>query len=572
VKLVIGAADIQMVLAASMGLAGLISLSRRGRPRAAPGSDAHRLATALLAAVALASAANYFLLGRHPSQFVKAWDVQHVWFGSKYAAELGYFRIYECTLAFDAQQRGAYREVRELSDLRTPQGRMPSSAVASSSDCAARFSPERRAEFLRDLDFFQSLPEQPQASAWFVDNGYNQSPFFTALTAPLFQRAPSYRLLLALSLVDVALELLPFLLLARAFGLRAALLAATYFFTSFSNQFALMGGSILRFAYLALLLVAAAQARRARPRAAGVALGLATLFQVFPALYALGLGVAAGYRALRERRLPDWALPFGLAYAAGLVAGFLLSLAVVSLETWREFAAKLALHGEMLSEYRVGLKLPFVLDWPIPPGGWLPYAQKVAELHERHGLYLTCAAALLIGALSLAPKLRSLELAILFASMALYVATPVHYYFATLVLLFFVSSDETRQEAAGVLGRSLLFLLSAGAFLVHRSTGSLPLVNNYWLSLGLLGVLVVWMLALHRDRRPLEAERLEHEDFRARGSSHQHVDARVAASRQLEGGAALAAAPLLGTAARDQHPRLRAAPDRAHRPAARRER
>ena len=56
-----------MVLAAAMGLAGLLSLARRGRPRAAPGSDAHRLATALLALVALASAANYFLLGRHPT-------------------------------------------------------------------------------------------------------------------------------------------------------------------------------------------------------------------------------------------------------------------------------------------------------------------------------------------------------------------------------------------------------------------------------------------------------------------------------------------------------------------------
>jgi hypothetical protein len=288
VKFVIGAADIQMLLAAAMGLAGLVSLARRGRARAAPGTDAHRLATALLALVALASAANYFVLGRHPAQFVKAWDVQHAWFGSKYAAELGYFRIYECTLLFDAEHRGAYREVREVSNLRTPLARMPRYVVEDQPYCARIFSAQRRAEFLRDLDFFQSLPERPQAAAWFVDNGYNQSPFFTALTSPLFQRAPSYRLLFALSLIDVALELLPFLLLARAFGVRPALLAATYFFTSFSNQFALMGGSILRFAYLALLLVAAAQARRARPRAAGLALGLATLFQVFPALYALG--------------------------------------------------------------------------------------------------------------------------------------------------------------------------------------------------------------------------------------------------------------------------------------------
>jgi hypothetical protein len=477
------------------------------------------------------SAANYFLLGRHPTQFVKAWDVQHAWFGSKYAGELGYFRIYECLLVFDAQQDGGYREVSVVSDLRTPIGRIPARAAATRSDCEARFSPQRRAEFLRDLAFFQQLPEQPQAASWFTDNGYNQSPFFTALTSPLFARAaPSYRLLLALSLVDIALELLPFALLWRAFGARATLLAGIYFFTSFSNQFALMGGSILRFAYLALLLVAVAQAQRARPRAAGVALGLATLFQVFPVLHALGLGIAAGVRSLRQRRLPSWALPFASAYAATLLAGFAASLSVVSLETWREFAEKIALHGEILSEYRVGLELPLVLDWPIPPGGWLAFAEKLAELRERHLLHLVCAGALLLAALSLAPKLAALELAILFASVALYVATPVHYYFATLVLLFFVSTGEA-ADAAAVLGRSLLFLLSAGAFLVYRSSGSLALANNYRLSLGLLAVLLLWIAALHLERRAREADRFEHEDLGGRGGPHQHVDAGLHAAR-----------------------------------------
>jgi hypothetical protein len=570
VKLVVGAADIQMLIAAAMGLAGLLPLARRGRPRPAPDSDLRRVASVLLGVVALASAANYFLLGRHPTQFVKAWDVQHTWFGSKYAAELGYFRIYECLLVFDAQHAGGYRDVRVISDLRTPLGRMPARAAGNRSDCQARFSRERRADFLRDLAFFQRLPERPDTATWFTDNGYNQSPFFTALTSPLFQRVvPSYRFLLALALVDVALELLPFALLWRAFGARTTLLAAIYFFTSFSNQFAAMGGSILRFAYLALLLVAVAETQRARPRAAGVALGIATLFQVFPALYALGLALAAGYRALRARRLPTWALRFGSAYAAALLVGFAASLLVVTPETWREFAEKLALHGEMLSEYRVGLKLPLVLDWPIPPGGWLPFAQKVAELHARHGLYLACAAALLLAAVSLAPKLRSLELAIVFASVALYAATPVHYYFATLVLLFFVARDEDESSAA--LGRSLLFLLSAGAFLIHRSSGSLALVNDYWLSLGLLALLLVWIAALHLGRGPLEAERLEHEDLLGPGGPHHHVHAGLADPRQLEADASLAAAPAPGAGLRDEHAGRGTAADRARGPAARRE-
>jgi hypothetical protein len=440
---------------------------------------------------------------------VKAWDVQHTWFGSKYARELGYFHIYECLYAFDAQARGVYRDVRVISDLHTPQGRIAAAEAAARTDCGERFDPPRRASLLSDLEFFQRLPDRPDSAAWFRDNGYNQSPFFTALTSPLFQRLPlRYDVLVGLTLIDVALETLPFALVWRAFGTRTTALAAIYFFTSFSNQFAAMGGSILRFGYLALLLAAASAARRSRPRAAGAALGAATLLQVFPAFYAAGFAVAAGLRGLRARRLPAWALPGAAAYATTLAAGFAASLPVVGLEAWREFAAKMALHGGMLSEYRVGLKLPFVLDWPIRAGGALPYLRKLAELDDLRGVQIACAAALLLAVATLVSKLRPLEFAILFGTALLYVATPVHYYFATLVLLFFVGADEP-VEPASALGRSLLFGLSAGAFAIANVSGSLALVNNYWLSLGILAALVAWLAALHRGRRPLESQLLE---------------------------------------------------------------
>ncbi len=535
-QLTLGAADIQMLIAAAMGLAGLLSLARRGprdtkpsqaRPSraSAAGATARWPALLLLACVLAISASNYFLLGRHPSQFVKAWDVQHTWFGSKYAAELGYFRIYECMILFDAGHHARYRDVARVSDLRRPLESVPAQAAAQRSDCTARFSPGRRAEFVRDLDFFQNLPQRPDSARWFVDNGYNQSPFFTALTSPLFQRGPpSYEFLFGLSLVDVALEILPFALVWSAFGAHTMLLAAIFFFTSFSNQFALMGGAILRYAYLALLLLSVCMLQRARPRAAGAALAFATLFQVFPALTALGLGIAALYAGLRTRRLPRWALPFAGAYALTLVVGFAASLVVVGPETWREFVAKLASHTGMLSEYRVGLKFPLVLAWPIPPGGWLPFAQKLAELRELQALQLGCGAVLLAAAVSLAPKLRALDLAILFGLVALYVATPVHYYFATLVLLFFVAPGDDEHAFAVPLGRSLLFLLSAGAFWVHRTSGSLALVNNYWLSIGLFLVLVSWILALHRERQPLEAEALELEGGAGWRGADLHVD------------------------------------------------
>jgi hypothetical protein len=511
----IGAADVQLAIAAGMALAGLFTLVRR---RGAPPLLSGAPELALLCTLLLLGVANYFLLGRHPTQFVKAWDVQHSWFGSKYAAELGYFRIYECTIAFDAAQHGRYAGVTQISDLRAALSRVPAAAAAQASDCAARFSPERRAEFLRDLDFFQSLREQPNAQTWFTDNGYNQSPFYTALTSPLFQRVtPSYPLLIDLTLLDVALELAPFVVLAGAFGARTALLAAIFFFTSFWNQFAVMGGAILRFAYLAALLVAVGLFQRARPRAAGVALGISTLFQVFPASYALGLGLAAGFRWLRTRRLPGWALPFAASFAATLALGVLASLAVVDLSSWREFAQKIALHGDELSQYRAGLSFALL---PAAPGGALDYASMLASLRGLAPLRALAGSLILLAALSLAPRLRALELAIVFASFALYVATPVHYYFATLVLLFLVvpGGDERARATVGL--RTGLFGLSAGAFWLHRESGSLALVNNDWLSIGLLLVLLGWVVALHAEGGALEAERLELEAVGRRGDGH----------------------------------------------------
>jgi hypothetical protein len=504
-KLAVGAADVQMLIAASLGLAGLAALARRGRSGAAPaGPGRERAALALLALVALLSVSNYFVLGRHPTQFVKAWDAQHTWFGSKYAAELGYFRLYECVLWFDAREAHLYRDVRRISDLRTPQARVAAAEALQRTDCESRFTPARRDEFARDLTFFQSLRERPLPAAWFVDNGYNQSPFFTALTSPLLQRAPpGYGLLVGLALVDVALLLLPFALVWRAFGARTALFAAIFLFDFFPQQFAVMGGSILRFAWLALLLGAACALERARPLAAGVALGFATLLQVFPVLYAAGLALAVGWRALRTRRLPPWALRFFGAYAAALAAGAAASLLVVSTEAWREFAAKMGAHAEILSQFRAGLRLVLVLDWPPPPGGWLPFAAKAAELRELRLLYVACGAALLAAVAALAPKLRPPELAALFTSAALYVITPVHYYLAALVLLFFVVREDDRRERAAPLGRSLLFLVSAGAFWIHRTSGSLALVNDYWLSVALLVVLAVWIAALHLERPAL---------------------------------------------------------------------
>jgi len=112
-------------------------------------------------------------------------------------------------------------------------------------DCDQRFTSNRRQAFQADVSFFHELPRRPHEPSWFTDNGYDQTPFFTAVTAPIFEIVPlSYGLLLGYASFDIALEILAVVVLYFAFGPRACALVASYFFTSFSNPFAAMGGAI----------------------------------------------------------------------------------------------------------------------------------------------------------------------------------------------------------------------------------------------------------------------------------------------------------------------------------------
>jgi hypothetical protein len=175
-----------------------------------------------------------------------------------------------------------------------------------------------------------------------------------------------------------------------------------------------------------------------------------------------------------------------LGFGATALLGVAASALIAGGEAWPEFAEKIAIHNAQLSQYRVGLKLPFVLVWPPPAGGAPDYEAALATLAGRFPLYAGAAAAFALGALALAPRLPALAFALVFGSVVLYVLTPVHYYFATLVLLFLVDDDERVATAAASFGRALLFALSAGAFWLWRdSDRSLALVNGYWLSPGI---------------------------------------------------------------------------------------
>jgi hypothetical protein len=484
--------EVQLAVAALGALAGLAALAaalRPAPPRAGRGPDA---ALACLAAV---GGLGFFVLSAHPQQFVKTWDVEHTYLGAKYARELGYFRIYECMLALDASGAGHFRAIAAASDLREPAATRPRAELVRGSDCERRFAPERRREFLADLAFFERLPAPPHRALWFTDNGYNQTPFFTALVAPAFERLPlRYASLLGLALVDPALIAVALAAALRSFGPRAGLVAATFFFIEVPNQWNVMGGAILRFGYVALAVLGACAFVRGRARAAGVAFGLASLLQIFPAVLPVALATWAGLRRLRGEPLPGWLPGLAAGFAATVTAGLVASAALVGPGAWPEFFAKIGLHGQILSLYRIGFKCLVVLDHFLAPAPDYDYAAAVASLQARALLRAAGAGLLGLAVLGLARRVGPLAFAATALAAALYVLTPVHYYFSVLVLLLLPDRGAERGPAYAVTW-SALFAWSVLGYAALLATDSRAFVNSAILSPGLFAVLAAHLVA-----------------------------------------------------------------------------
>jgi hypothetical protein len=497
--------EVQLALAALGAAVGLWLLALRLLPARPGRARAERAIDPALAALAAAGAVGFFVLSASPQDFVKTWDVEHSVLGAKYARELGYFRIYQCILTLDAQAAGSFRAIEAASDLRQPMAAVSRAELLRDAECERRFTPERRRDFVADLAFFQSLPDQPLRQLWFSDNGYNQTPFFTLLVGPLLERLPlRHGTLLGLALVDPLLIGLALAAAFRAFGARVGLVAALFFFTEVPNQWNVMGGSILRFGYLALAVLGACALARGRARVAGVAFGLAALLQVFPAIYPAALVLWAGLRRLRGERLPEWLPGLVGGFAASVGLGLALSTWVVGASAWPEFAEKIALHGRILSLYRIGLKPCVVLDHFLAPAPDYDYAAALQALAARAPLHAGLAALLGLGALSLARKLGPQAFAASVLAVGLTVLTPVHYYFSALVLLLLVGEVDAKGPAWAATATAL-FAWSVTGYASLLATDSRAFTNSAVLSAGLLAVLAIHLAAFRAERRTARA-------------------------------------------------------------------
>ena len=249
-------------------LATVFLLLARGRPV----SRRLRLLVLALLAVAALGFVNFGFF--HPGRgHVHYWDAFHYFMGAKYLPELGYTRLYEATYVA-GRELGAFDYVTHLRDLETYTLRDAISIDRSA--VRSRFRPERWEAFKRDLTYWG-----PHINEWrglLQDHGYNDPPPRALLLHLLLREVPANAVVVtALSSLDYLLLAAAFVAVRWGFGELPAALAGAFFFLSSLARFDFIGGSILRWDWIAALLAGLSLYARGRGIAAGALLGYAVL-------------------------------------------------------------------------------------------------------------------------------------------------------------------------------------------------------------------------------------------------------------------------------------------------------
>lgn len=425
-----------------------------------------------LVIAALCSSLQYFYGQRNDGQWLHRWDVYHQVFGAKYLAELGYFRTYECTWEIDQQHAKHFAKVetmREISTLKV--GKVE--AIVGERDCEPLFSPDRHQQFVVDIEAMWALGGHSMWKTLFGDKGFNGTPFHAWVLLQLLRGSDlDYWDLVGLALIDVGLLLAAFVVVARVWDIETAAIAWLFWAANYPNDFAFMGGSLLRFDYIAMLIFALAAIKRGHWALAGTCVAWATMVRAFPAVFALGLAIKAGADLIATRELPNHYLRFFVAYTVAMLVMFGLSLTLAGLEPWVEWIANIRTHTEHTRGFRIGFKHMFMLDGSLSDdANFVGWAAKTANYRPRAAWFWFTVAILLAPLLLAARKLDAVTFTALFATGGFLLFTiATRYYYAMMVLPILIDRPLLRDRKHLL----LTALLVASAVVLHALRGVNP--------------------------------------------------------------------------------------------------
>ena len=427
------------------------------------------------------------------SGHIHYYDAFHYFMGAKYFPELGYSGLYEATLVA-AHDLGTLSGIAAVRDLMTytlrPAGSVDADAVR------ARFSKERWRQFRDDLIFFG-----PRIVAWpelLLDRGYNDPPPRALLLHGLVDRLPASPLTLhVLTALDYVALIVAFAVAWQAFGAVPSTLALAFFALSFFARFDWIGGSLLRWDWMAALLLGAAAYARGQGTVAGVCLGYAALARIFPILFFIPLAIK--WLQGRFRKTPDAALGACLRSGLGLVV-LVWAVVAVSGEAHthaRDFVSKIRMHAQDPSINSVGLSPVVVFGnvlWRSTPEGTV-YVTEAAVAAARPARYLLplITAGYLLAVLPLVLRARPVE-SLMYAVPLIFCALSLSgYYYSFLVLLVLLPWEPGNGiQQVSLLEIAVLACFMAASYAFEFvSPDFLPLFYQASIQLGLF--FLVWV-------------------------------------------------------------------------------
>jgi hypothetical protein len=431
-------------------------------------------ALVVLSAVAFVNFGFFHVLAR---QHVHYWDAFHYFVGAKYLPELGYTRLYEATW-LAGREMGAFAGIERIRDLPTYQARDTRSI--DSAAVRARFTDDRWRAFKRDLLVFG--PRIPDWRKLFLDHGFNDPPPRALLLHVLVRWLPATPLTLtALTSIDYVLIAGALWAARGAFGPLAGALAAAFFLLSFFGRFDFIGGSILRWDWIAALVAGTAAFARGAGVTAGVLLAYAILARLFPALFLVPLAI----KWIQKRRAgtPDRTLDHCLGAVAVVLLATTVTLVLAGDRVFAtEFLAKIRLHSDTVFTNHVGLGT--WLAFHAAP--WIMYdgvqaVDPLAIIAARPAPWVVPAvsALYLLVALPLILRARALESMVYAVPLVYCVVSLAGYYYSFLVLLVLLPWHAGAADRSRLLGMALLALVGAGSYALEIvSDDHLPLFQG----------------------------------------------------------------------------------------------
>ncbi len=277
-------------LRVTLCLLGAIFLLYEVRARRMGEHISERLKRGLAVTMAILAFGAYFDFGNpnvRYSEYYHRHELYHYYLGSKYSEELGYKRLYDCTMIAEIENgRRSQIEKREFRDLRVNLIKKAQDTYIFDEPerCTQHFSQARWEDFKKDVDWFYNSARGSYWERMQQDHGYNPPPVWTMTGKALASLHPAdgdfFKILAS---IDVVLQAGMIVLLFWAFGYRVGAVGAVFWGCNAAANFYWTGGAFLRQDWMFLLVASLALARKRFFFLAGAALMWSALLRVFPA-------------------------------------------------------------------------------------------------------------------------------------------------------------------------------------------------------------------------------------------------------------------------------------------------